>query len=110
MQVSIRHDQLLAAGFSSIREGLRYFGLRDVELSVDREFRCHPIMPFDGDAKLRLDQIEDVERLEQQCAETGTRITALLLANDFNAPDRAKEVAWIARVAEVAAHLKIPAL
>lgn len=110
MYVSIRDDTLLATGFDSVAEGLRFYGLNGIELAVNREFRVHSLATGAQPGYLHLDGDSDVETLRRQAEESGFRIAALLLANNFNAPDLDKELAWIVRVVEVAARLGVPAV
>jgi sugar phosphate isomerase/epimerase len=110
MYVSIRDDTLLATGFQNIEEGLRYYGIEGVELAVDRNFRVHALTPTADRPHLYLNNDEDVERLGEQSEQTGIRIAAFLVANNFNAPDIDTELAWIVRVVEVAGRLGVPAV
>src|SRR5690242_17433744 len=110
MYVSIRDDTLRATGFNSIAEGLAYYGLQGVELSVNREYRVHALTPTETQPNLFLNADADVGTLRKQAEEAGVRISALLVANNFNAPDIESELAWIVRVVEVAARLGAPAV
>jgi sugar phosphate isomerase/epimerase len=110
MYVSIRDDILLATGFQSIAEGLRYYDIEGIELSVDRNFRCHAIAPAPDRPHLFLNDDGDVARLGEQAAQAGARISGFLLPNNFNAPDIETELAWIVRVVEAAARLGVPAV
>lgn len=110
MYVSIRDDILLATGFQHIAEGLRYYGIDGVELAVDREYRVHALTPTPERPRLHLNNDNDVAELGTQAQREGIRISAFLLPNNFNAPDIAKELAWIVRVVEVAAALGVPAV
>jgi sugar phosphate isomerase/epimerase len=110
MHVSIRDDTLLAIGFDTIEEGLRHYGLTAVELVVNREFRVHSLSAESAPSFLYIDNDTEVEVLRRQANESGFRIAAFLLANNFNAPDIERELAWIVRVVEVAARLNVPAV
>lgn len=110
MHVSIRDDTLRATGFENLAEGLRYYGLAGVELAVNRDFRVHAITPTADRPHLYLHNDDDVARLGEQSVQTGFRIAAFLLPNNFNAPDIDAELAWIVRVVEVAARLDVPAV
>lgn len=110
MYVSIRDDILLATGFDSIAEGLRYYSLPAVELNVDRQFKVHALIPTPDRPHLFLNNDEDVARLADQSAQSGLKISAFLVANNFNAPDIDTELAWIVRTVEVAARLGVPAV
>lgn len=110
MYVSVRDDTLLATGFDNIAEGLRFYGFGGVELAVDRDYRVRAITPTPERTHLHLNMDHDVAELGRQSAETGFRIAAFLLPNNFNAPDIETELAWIVRVVEVAARLGVPAV
>jgi len=110
MYVSIRDDTLMATGFDEIAEGLRYYGLDGVELSVNREYRVRALTSTADRPYLYLNNDDDVARLDAQSAQTGFRIAAFLLPNNFNAPDIDNELAWIVRVVQVAARLGVPAV
>jgi sugar phosphate isomerase/epimerase len=110
MYVSIRDDILLATGFDSIAEGLRYYSLPAVELNVDRQFKIRALTPAPDRPYLFLNKDEDVARLADQSTQSGLKISAFLVANNFNAPDIDAELAWIVRTVEVAARLGIPAV
>jgi sugar phosphate isomerase/epimerase len=110
MYVSIRDHMLAASGFSDLVEGLRFYGLDAVEITVSRDFRIPALTPTEERPHLYLNDDADVERLREQAAETGTRIPAFLLGNNFNAEDIDTELAWMTRVVEVAGRLGIPAV
>jgi sugar phosphate isomerase/epimerase len=110
MYVSIRDDTLLAAGFSSIAEGLSYFGLEGVELAVNREYRVHALLPSEDRPYLYLNRDEEVALLGEQAKRAGCRISAFLMPNNFNAKDIDVELAWAVRTVEAAAKLGVPAV
>ena len=110
MYVSIRDDTLRATGFTSIADGLAYYGLKGVELSVDRQYRVHAITPTETQPHLHVNDDAEVEVLRTQAQAAGIRISALLVANNFNAADIETELAWIVRVVEVAARVGAPAV
>lgn len=109
MYVSIRDDTLLATGFEDIAEGLRFYGLAGVELAMDRECRVRPLTSAGTPDRLALDG-DGWKELARQRDETGLRVAAFCLANDFNRPDREAELAWVVRVVEIAAALGVPAV
>src|SRR3989442_14771801 len=110
MYVSIRDDTLLACGFERIDEGLRFFGLDAVELAVSRELSMHALVPTDEGTSVMLHSPEDMAHLKRSMTDSGLRISAFQLNNDFNAADVDSEIAWIVRVVEAAAELGVPAL
>jgi len=107
MIVTIRDDILKMTGFDNLAEGLRYYGLAGVELGVGRDLKTHALDPAAGPT-LDLSRDEDVRRLGEQMEATGFRVSAFLLGNDFNAPDRDAELDWIIRVVNVAGVLGVP--
>lgn len=110
MYVSIRDDILFAAGYPTIHEGLRDLGLAAVELAVSRDFSVHAPFPDAPKPKYFLDRAEDVAELRSACQSASVRISALLLANDFNAPDLEKELDWIIRTILAAGELGVEAV
>lgn len=110
MYVSIRDDILLATGFESIADGLRFYDIPGVELAVDRDYRVRAVAPTPERPHLALSSDDDVARLSDQTRRGGVTISAFLLPNNFNAPDIDRELAWVVRVVEVAASLKVPAV
>ena len=108
MYVSIRDDTLLATGFDDIADGLKYYGIQGVELAVKRDFQVRSVNPGGGNAFLDLSDCIDVAELVMGAEEAEVRISGFLLANDFNATDRKKELDWIVHVVEVAAKLSVP--
>jgi sugar phosphate isomerase/epimerase len=110
MYVSIRDNMLHATGFPNLAEGLRFYGLDAVEIAVRRDYRIPALTPTDDRPHLYLNDDADVERLREQAEQNGIRIPAFLLGNDFNAEDRATELAWMTRVVEAAGRLGIPAV
>lgn len=110
MYVSIRDDVLLSTGFEDIAQGLGFYGIHGVELAVNREHRVNALTSAGSDRYLYLNRDEDVARLGEQSRQTGVRITAFMLPNNFNADDIETELAWIVRVVQVAARLGVPAV
>lgn len=110
MYVTIRDEILLNTGVPDLHEGLSYFGLRGLEMRVTRDFAVHALMPTAAQPKLFLDRDADVDTLRRQTHNSGVRVSAFLLGNDFNAADKEKELSWMAHVVEVAGRLGIPAV
>jgi sugar phosphate isomerase/epimerase len=109
MRVGIRDDTLLGGGFATIAEGTRAIGAESVELAFARDGTVRALTAG-GDARLNLDTQPGRAALGEQCASTGVSVSALMLGNNFNAPDVAAEVDWVRRAAEAARGLGIPAL
>ncbi|MDX1934804.1 MAG: sugar phosphate isomerase/epimerase family protein [Capsulimonadales bacterium] len=110
MYVSIRDEMVLSTGFDSLAQGLKFFGLNAVELNVGRDFRVRALTPTEDRPFLYLDRDEDVRQLGEQASASGIRISALLMGNNFNAPDLGTELAWAVRTIRAAADLGIPAV
>ena len=109
MTVSIRDHLLLAAGYGSLVEGLRDLELDALELAADRDGK---VLSLDSPDRSKIDLYEDqaATALGLQAAAHGVTITAFLLATDFNAPDRAREIDLVVAMTRLAAQLGIPAL
>src|SRR5262249_35365443 len=108
MDVGIRDDTLLAGGFSTIAEGVVALEVASVELVYGREGTVRSLAA--AGETLNLDSEAGREALRSQCATSNARVSALMMANNFNAPDLAAEVDWVRRAAEAAQALGIPAL
>src|SRR5262245_55985797 len=108
MDVGIRDDTLLAGGFGTIAEGVKGLGVASVELVYGREGTVRSLVA--SGETLNVDREAGRAALGDQCAAAGVRVSALMMANNFNAPDVAAEVNWVRRAAEAAQALGIPAL
>jgi sugar phosphate isomerase/epimerase len=109
MNVGIRDDTLLAGGFGTIAEGMKAIGAASVELAFARDGTVRSLATGGGE-RLNLEVGAGRAALQEQRATHGFGISALMLANNFNAPDVAAEIDWVRRAAEAAAALGIPAL
>jgi len=110
MYVSIRDRSILHAGYPTLLGGLRALGLSSVELLFDREFSVQAIEPVDGRDKFCLRREGDRLLLRDQLSEYGVKVSALLLANNFNAPDIDAELDWVICAIEAAGSLGIEAV
>lgn len=108
MYVSVRDATLMAAGFPTLREGLRTLGLTAVELAVDRNFEVAAIEPAPDRDRLPLQTDDDVAELRRHLEDTGVSVCGFLLANDFGREDLDGEIAWVTRVVEAACALGVP--
>ena len=88
MYISIRDEVVLAAGYSSLAEGLKDLDIAAVELFVNRDNTVLAIAPQDGKNRLNLTVPEELESLQAQAASHGIRIAALCMGNNFNAEDK----------------------
>jgi sugar phosphate isomerase/epimerase len=108
MDVGIRDDTLLAGGFGTIAEGLTALGVASVELVYGRDGKVRSLVA--AGETLDLDSAAGRSALREQGERSGVRVSALMLANNFNAPDVGAEMDWVRRGAEAAQALGIPAL
>jgi sugar phosphate isomerase/epimerase len=99
---------LLAGGFGTLAEGIAALGVDSVELAYAREGTVRSLVT--AGEKLDVDSAAGRAALRDQSGKSGVRIAALMLANNFNAPDVAAEVDWVRRGAEAAQALGIPTL
>ena len=106
MFVSVRDVMIEHAGFDSLVEGLRTLELACAEVQVSRQFA---VKAFDGsDETFDLSVDEGLAGLRKHLTEMGVRISAFLLANDFNSADRDAEVSWVSEVVSAAGKLAVP--
>jgi sugar phosphate isomerase/epimerase len=110
MFVSIRDEIVMQTGFDSLHEALTFYDLQSVEMMVDRQNSVRSLSPTPEQPRLFLDRPDDLEKIERQTKGSGLRITALLLHNDFNAPDVEKELAWVVSAVQACARLGVPAV
>src|SRR5437868_4073091 len=97
MYLSIRDEVVLAAGYTTLAEGLQDLGISGIELFVLRDDTVSALVPEDGKDHLKLTDEADMAALEAQAASVGARISALCMGNDFNASDRKAEIDWAVR-------------
>jgi sugar phosphate isomerase/epimerase len=110
MYLSIRDDIVFAAGYTTLAEGLRDLNIPGVELFVLRDDTVSAIAPVEDRTRLNLSNPLDLEELQRQAEANGVTIAALCMGNNFNADDKAKEIAWAVRTVRAAAALGVPAL
>lgn len=108
MYASIRDGMLLHAGYRTIAEGLTALGLSAVELDVNRQCAVSALT-LPG-ATFSLTSEASLKHLKAHLDEQGVRVSALLLANNFNADDLDKEVDWCAHAINAAGELGIKAV
>ncbi len=102
MYIGIRDVCLFQAGYDNIAEGMEDLNLVAIELAVDRNM-C--IAAADGSlGRPRLSIANKLAAIEvsEAYARQGIQIKSLLLANNFNAPNRAAEIQWAQKVLEAA--------
>ena len=79
-----------------------------MELTVDRDFHVRAIRPERNGERLPIQTNDDVEEIRRHLDDTGVHVSGFLLANAFGRPDLDREIAWVARVAQVAVSLAVP--
>ncbi len=110
MYVSVRDVSIIHAGYPTLLDGLRALGISSVELVFDREFSVQAINPIGGKDKFCLRCDGDRLLLKDQLNEYGVKVSAILLANNFNAPDIDAEIDWAVCAIEAAGSLGIEAV
>jgi len=102
MYIGIRDVCLFQASYETLAQGMDDLELDCVEVAVDRNMRIPAPAGALGRPRLSIaDQLAAVEA-SQAYARQGLRISGLLLANNFNAEDRAAEIKWACQALEVA--------
>ncbi len=110
MYLSIRDEVLFAAGYSTPLEGLADLNLTGIELWLDRENSVPSLTSAAGKPRLILTNSADLTVLKRQIRENGVQVSALCMGNNFNAADRAKEIAWAVGAVQIAETLEVPAI
>ena len=110
MYASIGNGTLLGGGFSSISEGLQALGIASIELGIDREYRVAAIKPTAEQPNFVLTSESAVQEYKKHLEQNGVKISAILMGNNFNAPDLEAELNWVARTVQIADALSISAI
>lgn len=110
MYISIRDEVVLAAGYTSLAEGLKDLEIGAVELFVNRDNTVPAIDPKEGKNRLNLTVPEELAALQSQANAHGIRIAALCMGNDFNAEDKDFEVQWAVNTIRASERLGVPAI
>lgn len=110
MYTSIRDGTLLSGGFSSIPEGLEALDIVSVELSGDREYRLNAIKPTTEQPSFVLTEDKAVQEYKKHLEQNGVKISAILITNDFNAPDLEAELNWVIKTVQIADALEVGAV
>jgi len=108
MYASIRDAMVLNAGYRTILEGLNDLELTATEMDFSR--RCAVRALTLPGASFLLDEEKSREAFAAHLEEAGVHVSALLLANNFNASDLSSEVAWCAQAVKAAGALGIKAV
>lgn len=107
MFVGIRDVTLFQAGYDSLREGLKAVGAVAVEVALTRDLRL-PAADDSLETGLSVVGAAQAGRVAGLYAEAGFRPCALFVANNFNGPDPAAEVAHVIDAMCVAQALGVP--
>ncbi|MBI3912067.1 MAG: sugar phosphate isomerase/epimerase [Armatimonadetes bacterium] len=102
MDIGIRDGSLYQAGYRSAIEGLRTLGLSVVELQIDRDGSMQSLTTGE---RVALQTDADREQFAAACRAARVRVCALLCTQDFNAPDLAVEIDYVAMAARAAVAL-----
>jgi len=102
MYVGIRDVCLFQAGYDNVAEAMDDLGLMAIEVAVDRNMCIPSAQGSLGRPRLSIaDELAAVKASEVY-ARQGMQISGLLLANNFNADNRAAEIEWARQALEAA--------
>ncbi len=107
MYVSIRDATVIHGGYGTVKEGLDALGLSVIEVDFAKD--C-TVGALTSSGRCPLGTDDGVDAFKKHLAENGVKVSALLLANDFNAADLDAEHAWMERAVRVAHMLGAPAV
>lgn len=107
MYVSLRDGTALSAGFTTLKKACDACGASALELSLDREMKAPSLVSRDT---FTLDSPAAIAAYKAHLEEFGIRPAGFLLGNDFNAPDRDAEIAWVIRALRAADALGMQAI
>ena len=105
MYVGVRDVIVFQAGYNTLLEGLEALEIDALELMVDRDLRVASLTGASGQPRLSLAAADALAATADHYGSYGIRVSALLLANNFNCPDVSAEIRWVADVVRVAADL-----
>jgi len=110
MYVSIGSGSLLSAGFSSVSEGLQALGIDAIELGISREYQVVSVKPTAEQPNFVLASDLTVNEYKKHLGQNGVRISAIIMGNNFNAPNLEAELNWVIRTIQIADMLNIKAI
>lgn len=110
MYASIRDGTLLGGGFSIISEGLQALGMTSIELGIDREYRVAAVKPKAEKPNFVLTSESAIQEYKKHLEQNGVKISAILMGNNFNAPDLEAELNWVTKTVQIADALGISAV
>jgi sugar phosphate isomerase/epimerase len=102
MYVAIRDVCLWQAGYNCITHAMAELELDGIELAVDRNMAIPSPDGDMGSPKLPIGDTLEAIAASEAFAQRGMHIAGLLLANNFNAPDRAAEINWAVQTVKAA--------
>ena len=103
MYVGINDYTLMAIGIESVKESLDAIGLNAVELGFNRDLTIRGATA--DSTVVTLDGPDAVAEYDARMDESGIRVAALMLSNNFNAPDLDAELAWVEKAIRIAHRL-----
>ncbi len=110
MYVGIRDVCIFQAGYNNIAEAMDDLELDSVELAVERNMLIPaPDKPI-GNWELSIANELAATEASEYYARLGIHISALLLANNFNAENRAAEIEWAVRALTAAELMGVEAV
>jgi len=112
MNVSVRDAMVPLRAGESFFAALRNLGLDAVELDVHRDGTL-PRVVENGAAPFSIGSADDtapLDALQKRLAEENVRVSALLMATDFSAPDADRHVEWAIHTTRAAQQLGAPAV
>jgi sugar phosphate isomerase/epimerase len=108
MIVGIGEYSLRNGGYPTLAEGLRALEIASVEVGYDRDGTARSLT--ESGERIDLGSPEGQRRYASERDSVGTQISALMLAQNFNAPDLEAEIAWVCGAIRAAEALAIPAV
>jgi sugar phosphate isomerase/epimerase len=102
----VRDATLTQAGFERMADGLREIGLNSLEVTISKD--AVVTAPLSGEP-IRLDAA-GCDRYRGELDQSGTRVCALLCAQNFGVEDVEPEIDWVVRAVRAAESLDVPAI
>lgn len=110
MHVSTGTGLLLNSGFTSISEGLQALGITTIELGINREYQATAVKTTAEQPSFVLTSESAVQEYKKHLGQNGTSISAIIMGNNFNAPDLEAELNWVIKTIQIADVLNISAI
>lgn len=109
MYPSIR-DAIVLQAFPSIKDGLEALKINAVELEIFRDNSVYAVSTSKERAKYTLDSPQAIEEFKEHLKANGTKVSALLMHNNFGSKDFDAEVNWTIAAVKAASALQIPVI